>query len=210
MGLLFEEGKGSDYGWFLPLYWRVTLLALTLIHSTGQNQNYAETGSQSARLSWCQVPSGIKDQIFITLWQLRVCSCGALSVSRRRVYRLKLLLVFTSTDLLSGPSPAGIMTISYSLRFETLLTRRVSYPYLQPLGAGWSGYTPRHWVPFYLPLTTRRFTVEVFEPAFTNPRARVRVRAALRLVVYRQKNRFGIKSLENHDQNIFVNENLLL
>jgi hypothetical protein len=36
-----------------------------------------------------------------------------------------------------------------------------------PAGTGWPGYTPRHWVPFSSPPTTRRVTVEVFDPAST-------------------------------------------
>jgi hypothetical protein len=32
-------------------------------------------------------------------------------------------------------------------------------------GTGWPSYTPRHWVPFLSPPTTRRATVEVFEHA---------------------------------------------
>jgi hypothetical protein len=35
------------------------------------------------------------------------------------------------------------------------------------LARGWCGYTPRHWVPFSSPPTTRRATVEVFEPGST-------------------------------------------
>jgi hypothetical protein len=31
-------------------------------------------------------------------------------------------------------------------------------------GTGWTSYTPLHWVPFSSPPTTRRATVEVFEP----------------------------------------------
>jgi hypothetical protein len=36
-----------------------------------------------------------------------------------------------------------------------------------PPETGWPSYTPRHWVPFSLPPTTRRATVEVFELAST-------------------------------------------
>jgi hypothetical protein len=45
-------------------------------------------------------------------------------------------------------------------------------PRIQPPGTGWPSYTPppRHWVPFSSPPTTRRVTVEVFDPA-----SRVRV-----------------------------------
>jgi hypothetical protein len=54
------------------------------------------------------------------------------------------------------------MTIFYCLRFETPPTWRVSFPYLYPSGTGWLGGTPRHWVPFSAPPTTRRATVEVY------------------------------------------------
>jgi hypothetical protein len=47
-----------------------------------------------------------------------------------------------------GPSPAGLVTIIYCLKFETPPTWRVRSPYLYPPGTGWSSYTPRHWVPF--------------------------------------------------------------
>jgi hypothetical protein len=50
----------------------------------------------------------------------------------------------------SGPSPAGLMTIFYYLRFETPLTRRARSPYLNHPRTGWPGYTPRHWVPFFV------------------------------------------------------------
>jgi hypothetical protein len=67
----------------------------------------------------------------------------------------------------SGPSPRGLVTIFYCLRFETPPTWRARSPYLYPPGTGWPSYTPRHWVPFSLPPTTCRATVEVFEPAST-------------------------------------------
>jgi hypothetical protein len=59
------------------------------------------------------------------------------------------------------------MTIFYCLRFETHPTWRARSPYLYPPGTGWPSYTSRHWVPFSSPPTTRRTTVEVFEPAST-------------------------------------------
>jgi hypothetical protein len=67
----------------------------------------------------------------------------------------------------SGPSPAGLMTILYCFRFETVPTWRARSPYLYPPGTGWPSYTPMHWVPFSSPPTTRRATVEAFEPAST-------------------------------------------
>jgi hypothetical protein len=56
-----------------------------------------------------------------------------------------------------GLSPAGLVTIFYCLRFETPSTWRATSPY--PPGTGWPSYTPRHWVPFSSPPTTRRATV---------------------------------------------------
>jgi hypothetical protein len=44
--------------------------------------------------------SGAYDQIFITVRQLRVCWCGALSLTRGRVCRLQLLLALTSAVIL--------------------------------------------------------------------------------------------------------------
>jgi hypothetical protein len=49
-------------------------------------------------------PSGAYDQIFITLRQLRSCSCGALSLTRGRVCRLQLLLALTSAVILGSGS----------------------------------------------------------------------------------------------------------
>jgi hypothetical protein len=72
-------------------------------------------------------------------------------------------------------SPAGLMTILYCLRFETSPTWRARSPYLYPPGTGWPGYTPRHCVPFLSPPTTRRATVEVFEPASTRSTLLVKI-----------------------------------
>jgi hypothetical protein len=53
------------------------------------------------------------------------------------------------------------------LRFQTPPTWRARSPYLYPPGTGWPSYTPRHGVPFSSPPTTRRVTVEVFDPTST-------------------------------------------
>jgi hypothetical protein len=111
-------------------------------------------------------PSGAYDQIFITFRKLRVCCCGALSLTRERVCNLQLLLVSPAQSIL-GPSPAGFVTIFYCLRFETPPTWRARSPYLYPPETGWPSYNPRHWVPSSSPPTTCRATVEVFEPAST-------------------------------------------
>jgi hypothetical protein len=50
-----------------------------------------------------------------------------------------------------GPSPAGLVTIFYCLRFETPSTWRVRSPYLYPPGTGWHSYTPGHCGPYSSP-----------------------------------------------------------
>jgi hypothetical protein len=62
-------------------------------------------------------------------------------------------------------------------------------------------------LPFSSPPTTRRATVEVFDPASTRDELelRVRVRVTLRLAVYRQSFRLGAEPHETHDQNFFLN-----
>jgi hypothetical protein len=49
-------------------------------------------------------PSGAYDQIFIIVWQLRVCWFGAPSLTRERVCRLQLLLAFASAVILRSES----------------------------------------------------------------------------------------------------------
>jgi hypothetical protein len=63
------------------------------------------THCQSASLSWCQAPSETQDQIFVTVRQLRVCWCGALSLTRGRVCRLQLLMALASAVILGSDSP---------------------------------------------------------------------------------------------------------
>jgi hypothetical protein len=104
------------------------------------------------------------DQIFITVRQLRVCWCGALSLTRERVYRLQLLLVLASAVILGSESRGT--------RDHILLSQVRDSPKLEdqvpiPPGTGWPSYTPRHCIPFSSPPMTRRATVEVFEHAST-------------------------------------------
>jgi hypothetical protein len=49
-------------------------------------------------------PSGVYDQIFITVSQLRVCCCGALPLTRGPVCRLQLLLTLASALILKSES----------------------------------------------------------------------------------------------------------
>jgi hypothetical protein len=99
----------------------------------------------------------------------------SLSLTRGQVCRLQLLLASPAQSFL-GPSPVGLATIFYCLRLETSLLS---------------------------PSTTRRVTVEVFDPASIwdnrdRVRVRVRVRVTLRLAVYRQSIRLGVEPLETY------------
>jgi hypothetical protein len=50
---------------------------------------------------------------------------------------------FSPAQSFLGPSPAGLVTIFYCLRFDIPPTWRARSPPLHPPGTGW----PRHWVP---------------------------------------------------------------
>jgi hypothetical protein len=60
------------------------------------------TDGQSASLSSYQAPPGTQDQIFVTVRQLRVCWCGAPSVTSGRVCHLQLLLGLASAVILGS------------------------------------------------------------------------------------------------------------
>jgi hypothetical protein len=64
-------------------------------------------------------------------------------------------------------------TTFYYLRFETPPTWRARPPYLYPPGTGCPSYTIRYWLPFSLPSTTLRATVEVFNPASTREESKL-------------------------------------
>jgi hypothetical protein len=85
-----------------------------------QSQSHIATDGQSVSKSLCRAPSGAHDQIFITVWQLRSCFCGAPSLTRGRVCLLYMLLALASAVFL-GSESLGTQTIFYSLRFETSL-----------------------------------------------------------------------------------------
>jgi hypothetical protein len=83
------------------------------------------TDGQSASLSWNKHPSGAYDQIFITVRQLRVCWCGALSLTRRWVCRLQLLLTLASTVI--------FWSESRGTRDHILLSQIRDFPFLRLL-----------------------------------------------------------------------------
>jgi hypothetical protein len=91
---------------------------ITLFKS--QTQSHIATNGQSVSKSWCRAPSGAHDQIFITVWQLQSCFCGAPSLTRGQVCRLQMLLASSAQSFL-GPSTLRLATTFYCLRFETPL-----------------------------------------------------------------------------------------
>jgi hypothetical protein len=105
-------------------------------------------------------PFGAYDQIFITARQLWVCWCGALSLTTERVCRLQLLLALASAVIL-GSGTVGLATIFYCLIRDSLNLESQVPVFIFPRNR-----VARLWVPFSSP-TTRRVTVEVFDPAST-------------------------------------------
>jgi hypothetical protein len=82
-------------------------------------------------------PSGAYDQIFITVWQLRVCFCEAVSLTRGRVCRLQLLLTLANAVIL-GSKFRGT-------RDHVLLSKIRDFPFLRLLrlaGQRWRYSTP--------------------------------------------------------------------
>jgi hypothetical protein len=82
-------------------------------------------------------PSGAYDQTFMTVRQLRVCWCGALSLTRGRVCRLQLLLVLASAVILWSES--------HGTRDHILLSQIRDFPFrglLRLAGIRWRYSTP--------------------------------------------------------------------
>jgi hypothetical protein len=77
-------------------------------------------------------PSGAYDQIFITVRQLRVCWCGALSLTRERVCHLQLLLVLVSEVILGFQSRETCdhmkSKLCYARRFSLPVRLGIKYP----------------------------------------------------------------------------------
>jgi hypothetical protein len=82
-------------------------------------------------------PSGPQDQIFITVKQLRVCRCGALSLTRGRVCRLQLLLGLASAVIVGFESRVThdhIVTCKSIARQRLQHTQKVQYAIMEQRG----------------------------------------------------------------------------
>jgi hypothetical protein len=87
-------------------------------------------------------------------------------------------------QLSSGPSPAGLITIFYCLRFETPAIWRARSPYIHPPGTWWPSYTPMHWVPF-----RRLLRLAGIRWRYSNPPpggVPTEIKVTVRLAVYRR------------------------
>jgi hypothetical protein len=105
---------------------------------------HKKTQIPSASLSWCQASIWDTRPIFLLLSliifrQLRVCWCGAPSLTCGRTYNLLLLLVLSSA-VPRDPKPYFIVPI-----LEIPPTWRARPPLLYPPGTGWPRYIPGHW-----------------------------------------------------------------
>jgi hypothetical protein len=76
----------------------------TLLDCLLKRQSHIAIDGQSINKSWCRAPSGAHDQIFITVWQLRSCFCGAPSLTRGRVCLLYMLLALASAAFVGSES----------------------------------------------------------------------------------------------------------
>jgi hypothetical protein len=143
------------------LFCNGSLVAWTVVSLT-KSKSKSHCGWRWVRKSWCRAPSGTHDQIFIIVWELRSCFCGAplwredgshFCICSHMVLTTRFLLPSHScgfvdvgrspwredwsvvynrcwplpAQFFSGPSPLGLATIFYCLRFETSpTTRRVT------------------------------------------------------------------------------------
>jgi hypothetical protein len=93
--------------------------------------------SQSVSQSWCRSTSGAHGQIFITVWQVPSCVCGAPSLTRRRVWLLYMLLVLASAVFLGSES--------LGTRDRILLPKIWDFPFrrlLRLAGSRWNYSSP--------------------------------------------------------------------
>jgi hypothetical protein len=102
-----------------------------------QSRSHIATDSRSICKSWCRAPSGVHDQIFITLWHLRSCFSGAPSLTRGRVCLLYMLLSLSSVVFLWSES--------LRTRGHILLSQIWDFPFrrlLRLAGSRWRYSTP--------------------------------------------------------------------
>jgi hypothetical protein len=113
--------------------------AIKPFEERSQSQSHIATDEQSISKSWCRAPSGAHDQILILFDSYGLALCGAFSDERKG---------------LSFVYAAGLRQLSLS----SVRVPWDSWPYFTVSDLR---------LPFSLPPTTCRVTVEVFDPAST-------------------------------------------
>jgi hypothetical protein len=105
---------------------------------------YVITDSRSASLSCCQAPmwGPLTDFYYCRTVVCMLMWCALFDEI------LGLQCWALPAHSFSGLIPSRLITIFYSLKFETPSTWRAMSRYLYPPGTGWPSYIPRHWVPF--------------------------------------------------------------
>jgi hypothetical protein len=113
-------------------------------------------------------PLETHDQRFFFNWILAVVVliCITSSLTRGWVCRLQFLLVLARTVIL-GSEFRGTHGHILLSQIRDSPTWGATFPYVYSPGRWWPSYTPDHCFLFSSPPTTRRATVEVFEPAST-------------------------------------------
>jgi hypothetical protein len=97
-----------------------------------------QTVSESVLVSGTHLgPATNFSSFFIICRQLRICWCGVPSLT---------IIAGPRQQPFPVPSPVGLMTIFYCLKFETPPTLTARFLNLFPPRTGWPTYTPRHWV----------------------------------------------------------------
>jgi hypothetical protein len=77
-------------------------------------------------VSWCRAPSGAHDQIFVTVWQLLYCLCGAPSLAGRQICHLLVTMC-------SSKSVVSMNIINY-LHLHVLTGYNTSHVYIKYMG----------------------------------------------------------------------------
>jgi hypothetical protein len=93
--------------------WKIRSLYLCapVRRDASQSQSHIATDGQSVCLSWCRAPAGAHDQIFLLVWKLLSCPCGAPSLTRGRVCHLSITV--------GSISPSQYVQIFTNLQFLT-------------------------------------------------------------------------------------------
>jgi hypothetical protein len=115
---------------------------------------------------WCRAPSGAHNQIFITVWQLQSCFCGAPPLTRGRVCILYMMLALGSAVFLGSESLGTRDHILLYHIWDFLFHR------LLRLTGSWWRYSQPHlhtgelWPPLWSPLISYLLQSDKLEDTF--------------------------------------------